>query len=796
VRSRPVPAPSGTDRIALWPAAVGLPSLRAGDRVHLVGIAGAGMSGLARVLAARGLVVSGSDRADAPVLAMLAAEGITVHAGHDAASLPAACALVVRSPAVPDANPELVAAHAAGVPVTKRAALLGALLDAAVGIAIAGTHGKTTTSGLVAFILDRAGLDPTFFVGGDLPDLGTNARAGGGPHVVIEADEYDRSFLSGHPTVAVVTSIEHDHPDIYPDLDAVVTAFAAFVSHVRPDGRVIARAGAPAIRRAVATAGAPVEWFALDGDAVAEGAPPRWRAVDIVATPEGTLFDTHRDGECLGTFSLRLPGRHNVANALAAIACADAAGVPMDVVRDALARYRGASRRFEVVARVGGVTVVDDYAHHPTEVRATLAAAAERFAAGRLIAVLQPHTFTRVAALADDFAAALAAADRVIVTPVYAARENPLPGTDAARIAAGVAGAVVARDLPDAARLAVADARPGDALLFMGAGDITDASRDAARRLARRTAEALVAAGAADGLGGTTTWDAALAPHTSLKIGGPTLLLVRVTALADLVGWRRLAARLDMPARVLGRGSNILVGDDGVCAVVLLNRCEAWHVEPGAGDATAVVVGESGITLAALGHQLARAGWAGVEAGVGIPGSLGAAVVTNAGAHGWAMSDSIAWAEVLEADGTVHRLVPDDLGLRYRGSVLKGDRDRIVLRVALALSADAPEAIQARIDDFAARRRRTQPGKPSAGSMFRNPPGDFAGRLIEAAGLKGTRCGDAEISTAHANFFVNHGHATARDVAHLIGVARATVQRRFGVRLELEVETMGEPHVD
>jgi UDP-N-acetylmuramate--alanine ligase len=786
----------------IWPAAPGLPALTPGQRVHLVGLGGAGMSGLARALAALGLRVSGSDRQDSPLLAALAAEGIEVRIGHAAAQLPADCALVVRTPAVPDENPELAAARAAGIPITKRAVLLGALMDARIGVAVAGTHGKTTTSGMMAAVLVAAGLDPSFFIGGEVLDLGTNARMGAGPQLVIEADEYDWSFLHGHPAIAIITNVEHDHPDIYPTAQSVVDAFAAFAGNVRPDGRIIACASSPLVHDAVRGAGASVEWYHVAGDPIPHdlSSPDstipmvHWTARDLAATPDGQLFDVRRGEECLGTWAIRLGGRHNVGNALAVIAAAEALGVDRQATRRALAGYRGTERRFQVLGHAAGVTVVDDYAHHPTEIAATLAAARQRFPGRPIHAIVQPHTYSRVALLADAFAASLLTADRVTVTPIYAARETPPPGVDAARIASGIPGADVATNLGAAADTAAARASEGDVLLFLGAGDITDASRSCLDLLRRRDAERLVRVAAERGLGGEVLGDEPVARHTSLKVGGPADVAVRVRIIGDLAGWWSLAQALGISVHVLGRGTNVLVADAGVQGLVLINRCEGWRMETGPGvdsGTSLVVIAESGVTLAALGQTLARDGLAGIEAGVGIPGSVGAGVVTNAGAHGWAMADSVIEAEVLEADGTARWWTPEDLAFRYRGSALKGDANRLVLRATLRVRRDDPAAILARIAAYTAHRRATQPATPSVGSIFKNPPGDHAGRLIEAVGLKGSTAGGAEISPLHANFFVNRGGARAADILQLVDRARRAVQTRFGITLEPEIERLG-----
>lgn len=822
------PAGGGPAAAPLWPPAPGLPALRPGDRVHLVGLGGAGMSGLARALLDLGLAVSGSDRQASAELEALAAEGVRTFVGHAAEQLDADCRLVVRSPAVPDDNPELAAARAAGIPIAKRAVLLGALVDGRIGLAVAGTHGKTTSSGLLASVLERAGLAPSFFVGGGLPDLGTNARLGAGAHLVYEADEYDRSFLHGHPALAIVTNVEHDHPDIYPTLDEVEAAFAAFAERVRPGGRLIVNAASPGALRVAERARASradlrVETYYVEGDpAPPAGTRPDWLASNLVQTPEGTQFEVRHADLSLGSFRLRLPGRHNVGNALAVIAAAaEGLGVDRAALGEALAAYRGAERRFSLLGRAAGVELVDDYAHHPTEIRATLEAARARFPGRFLVAVVQPHTYSRVALLAGDFAAALGQPDRVILTPVYAAREPFDPAGASERIAEALPGAVLAAGLDEAAALAALEAKPGAVLLFLGAGDIPRASRACLRLLRRRDAERLLEAGRSAGLGGEPRLDAALAEHCSLRVGGPADLLVRARSIEDLAGWWLLAQRLAIPVHVVGRGTNIVVADAGVQGLVLVNRCEAWSIEAAAeggadsgahgessvaasasgvpadteGAASARVVAEAGVTLAALGQALARAGWAGIEAGVGIPGSVGAGIVTNAGAHGWEMADSLIEAEVMDAAGHVRRWAPAELAFRYRGSALKGDAGHLVLRASLALRREAPAAILARIADYSARRRASQPASPSVGSIFKNPPGDHAGRLIEAAGLKGVRAGGAEVSTLHANFIINRGGATAADIFHLIERCRGTVRRRFGVVLEPEIEPWGGPDV-
>jgi UDP-N-acetylmuramate--alanine ligase len=383
-------------------------------RVHLVGIGGAGLSAIARILHERGDIVTGSDLVVSPYSTQLEQIGVSVTYGHQAENIGLAD-LVLASSAVPDSNTELEAARRAGIPVMRRPAFLGELTSGYQTIAIAGTHGKTTTTGLIAWLLDGAGLSPSFIVGGLLLDYGTNARAGRGPYFVIEADEYDRTFLGLQPRVAVVTSVEHDHPDIFPTLADVQRAFEAFSRQVE-DMLVVCLENPGAA--ALMPEGISRLTYGFDPEAI-------WRAEEIRPNPAGgSDFLVLFQGETLGLVRTRLPGVHNVLNSLAALAVVDYIGVEFKIARDLLVSFRGLSRRFEVVGEVGGVTVIDDYAHHPTEVQATLRAARQRYPDATLWAVFQPHTYSRARALLDDFAKAFTEADHVIVTEIFASRER------------------------------------------------------------------------------------------------------------------------------------------------------------------------------------------------------------------------------------------------------------------------------------------------------------------------------------------------------------------------------------
>jgi UDP-N-acetylmuramate--alanine ligase len=443
-------------------------NLASKSHVYLVGIGGIGLSAIARVLLAQGHRVSGSDMRTSAITAALAREGMTVHIGHNASLLPSDVDLVLVSSAVPADNPEVVAARQRGIPVVKRAEVLGAMMAGKVGIAVAGTHGKTTITALIAFTLMRAGCDPTFIVGGVLHDLDTNARAGKGPYFVIEADEYDHTFLGLRPQIAVVTNIEMDHPDCYPDPESMVEAFRSFLALVPPDGWVVGCGDDERVRGLLGELGdTPAITYGLGDEA-------DWQATDIMANQTGgSDFLVRHEGRDVGRFSIRLPGIHNVPNALAVLAVAHHLGLDQETVRGALADFQGTGRRFEHKGAARGVTVIDDYAHHPTQIRVTLAAARARFPQSTIWAMFQPHTYSRTKALLNEYAASFGDADHVIVTAIYAAREYDTLGVSAAGLVARMSHPD-ARLIPELGAITdylVAHVRPGDVVITLGAGD-------------------------------------------------------------------------------------------------------------------------------------------------------------------------------------------------------------------------------------------------------------------------------------------------------------------------------------
>ncbi len=444
--------------------------------VHLIGIGGSGLSAIAHLLKESGYTVSGSDRSLTPLAARLQAEGVTIYVGHHPRHIQGAD-WVVRSSAVPEDNPEVLAARQAGIPVYKRADLLSRLMEGKFGIAVAGTHGKTTTTAMIAFLLSELGRAPSFIVGGVMKNYNVNARAGRGRFFVIEADEYDRTFLGLRPRLEVITNVEHDHPDCYPTYGEMLAAFEAFVGLLPPDGVLIAcaeDAGAAALLNRARRAGRQVVAYGIQGEMTINA--PQWIQGRALQPNARGGFDFHlltNVGEVEAVaVGLQVPGEHNVRNALAALATTMMLGLPLEEAASALERFNGTARRFEVKGERKGVIVIDDYAHHPSEIRATLAAARARYPQHRLWAVWQPHTYSRTQALFHEFRHAFQDAQEVIVTEVYAAREVQ-QAFSAAEVVRGMPHPSVRfiASLEEATRYLLKHLRRNDVLLVLSAGD-------------------------------------------------------------------------------------------------------------------------------------------------------------------------------------------------------------------------------------------------------------------------------------------------------------------------------------
>jgi UDP-N-acetylmuramate--alanine ligase len=441
-------------------------------KIHFVGIGGIGMSGLAEVLHRHGFVVTGSDAQANDQTAHLTQLGVKVWIGHDASHVD--CDLLVYTPAVDPRNPELRAAEEKKIPSVKRAELLGDMIRGKKTIAISGTHGKTTTTAMIATILDAAQLDPAVFVGGVVQTMQTNARWGGGEWCVVEADEYDRSFHELYPHYAILNNIESDHLDCYSDVQDIYSAFIKFANQASMFGKVFANADDAGVQAILPRLRRRVRSFGI-------GEHADVHALHVRFEEGGAHFDAVIDGKRYDDFVIACHGEHNVANATAAIAVSWEMGLSIDTLRDGLATFRGTGRRFEILGTAKGVMFVDDYAHHPTEIRVTLAGAKKSYKSRRLIAVFQPHLYSRTRDYMNEFAAAFQDADRVLLTDIYPAREKPIPGVTGEKLYETMVGrGVPVRYIEDKTHLdtaLLAEMRDGDLVITLGAGDITQVGR-------------------------------------------------------------------------------------------------------------------------------------------------------------------------------------------------------------------------------------------------------------------------------------------------------------------------------
>ena len=761
------------------------------QRVHLIGIGGAGLSAIATVLLQRGHVVSGSDVCESSSTEKLQSLGALVHIGHKAANISGAD-VVIASSAIPATNPELLAATENNIQVLKRQDVLGNLMKNRVGCAVAGSHGKTTTTALVSVCLLDCGLNPTFVVGGMVNGLDTNARYGEGEPFVVEADEYDRMFLGLCPKVSIVTSVDYDHPDCYSTFSDMEDAYREFVMLTPPEGRLIVNQDDVVARKLGVQArisGIPVVTYALQNEA-------DWKGEDIRVNRDGgcSFSLVNSSNQYVTNVHTRLVGKHNVMNTLAAIAAAEYYGLSIENILSTLREFRGVKRRFEIKGKSAGITVVDDYAHHPSEIQATLSAARLHFPNQKLWVLFQPHTYSRTGALKSEIAASFVDADHVVITDIFASRETDDGTVTSESILELMNHADVhyIGDHQEAARYIAAQMTSGDVLITLSAGDGYKVGEYVLDMLCSKSSQDSTIEPLFAQLGEKVRRNEPMARYTSARIGGPADFFLQARSVDELSTAVQIGWGAGIPVFVFGSGSNLLVSDQGVRGLVVHNLARGVVFEEER-QSRLHVSAESGTMLAALARMCINRGAAGLEWAVAVPGTVGGAVVGNAGAHGSDISSSILLADILQREKGTNSWTLHDLELDYRSSKLKIiEDDLVMLRAEFVLDHADSETLRLRASRFSQHRRETQPPGASIGSMFKNPPGDYAGRLIEAAGLKGLRLGQAAISNVHANFFVNLGGASAMEVSDLIDKACDTVLKMFDVDLELEIQLIGE----
>jgi UDP-N-acetylmuramate--alanine ligase len=797
-------------------------------RVHFIGIAGSGMSGLALLADAQGIRISGSDTYRSQYLEAVLAHDIPVSFEQGAQNVADAdIDVVVVSTAIPADNPELIAAYENELEIWPRARMLAYLGRDKRTWAVAGTHGKTTTSSMLASTLDRLGADPSFLIGGVLKGYESSAQSGQGRDYVIEADESDESFTWLSPKLAIITNIERDHLDHYHSLEEIYAAFGRFIATLTEDDTLVYCADDRGLARLVQ--GSVARKVSYGQDQAADfSCRVGEQGAFVLRCPDG------QELECKLPVS---PGAHNMLNATAVVAACTSEGYVSADVTSALEQFAGVKRRFEVIGRVQGIDVVDDYGHHPTEIKATLAAA-QSAGYHHVHLLFQPHRFTRTQHLLPEFSEAFTEADSLFVLDIYSAGEQPLAGIDAETLINAVRRRHPEADItyaPDraAALLSLAKrAKPGDVILTMGAGDVTTLAPQLVAVLEQGqndrvkkhwTAPIFEAYCELEGsVQGRLNLDEPMSRHTSFRIGGPAALFIECANLTDLNRSLEVIQHFALPWTVVGRGSNLLVSDEGFEGAVLNlghefksfrfpdDSPEGTLAKADAGDGGArkgvqisgeqdnsLRTGELGLLSSGaavpLGNLVQKAfkkGFSGLEFAVGIPGTLGGAVFMNAGtAHEW-ISAIVANVTVLRPGVGLVRYRTDDLDWAYRKSNIP--LGEIILEAELLLKKGNTAHIRALMEGALRRRQKTQPlNMPNAGSIFRNPEGESAGQLIDSLGLKGFRVGDASVSSLHANFIVNEGSARARDVLTLIQEIKRRVKVNYGRELQTEIRFIG-----
>ena len=755
-----------------------LATMSANARVHLVGVGGCGMSGLAHLMIDLGFTVTGSDIRENAEIRQLQERGARIILGHAAGVLEESRPdLVVYSSAIRTDNPEMAAAARMNLPIIRRAVLLAAVVRRRQGVCVAGMHGKTTTTALLAHALEQLAEVPGYAVGAMVPQLGRHARLGPeGAWFAAETDESDGTLREFHPAQSIVLNIDEEHLDYYANFEAVCDEFVRFADQTKgvlfycaDDPRLSDLYGA---RRNTVSFG-----FNLEADYRAEILEPG-------------RFEVFNNDQSLGDYTLRLLGEKNVSNALAIVAFLHRNGFAPADISIALGSFLGANRRQQELFADERFKIFDDYGHHPQEIRATLRAMKEH-CGGRLLVAFQPHRYSRTQHLLAEFAECFDDADLLWVTEVYAASEAPIADVHGRRLASEISGAgqpaafvATLEELREKVRMAM---HPGDVIIFLGAGDITRVAHEVAGDLKMEGishATALKDALSADSV---IAEDEPLAGRTTLGVGGTADIYVEPANEQGLALVLRYATAHELPVFFLGRGSNLLIRDGGIRGLVISLKQDFFKKIEIQGNELHC---GAGVRLRHLANAARDEGVSGLEFMEGIPGCLGGALRMNAGAMGRATFDTVVRVRFMTRDGQIEERPGNEMNAVYRGCPVL--RENIALGAVLQGSPASKEEIRARMEEYRQQRTRTQPHYRSAGCMFKNPDGTPAGKLVDECGLKGLTVGGASVSELHGNFMINDGQANADEVLELIRRVQAAVRDQRGIELKTEVQIVGE----
>ncbi len=747
-------------------------------RVHLIGVAGSGMSGLARLLIQMGHRVSGSDRVTSGETERLRGLGLDFSSPHSSEAVKGVDA-VIYSSAIRQNNPALAAALETGITTFRRAECLAAILHTKDGVVVSGTHGKTTTSAMIAHILRQGDSQPCHYVGAEIPVLGSNAEWNeDGEYLVAEGDESDGTLALYHPKHSIVLNVEEEHLDHYTrGIEQIREVFNTLLNQT--SGSIVycrecaEATGLCSVRENAISYG----WEDAD-----------WTATDLSEQIGTVSFTVNHRGEKLGRVQLGIPGRHNVLNALGAVAMATRCGIDFSLMNRALASFAGAKRRFETKHLSKRYRIVDDYGHHPTEVAATLQTA-RSYDPKRVVVLFQPHRYSRTQKLADEFGKALQAADLVFVTDVYAASEDPIPGingqtiVDAVR-ANGETKAVFVPDLTTAHHAVGNVIEKGDLFLTLGAGNVHEAGNRIIRDL-----KVLEEIQSDTGVTAIKLYEP-MARHSTMRVGGPAQIWIEPSEFDQFAETVTFCKARGIPVRIVGRGSNLLIRDGGIRGAVIHPTGGAFTEVSVEGETITAGAGVRFKKVASVARENHIGGFEWME---GIPGNVGGALRMNAGAMGVETFDQVVSVTFLDEDGEIRTRDKSDIESFYRN--VPELRRNYALKATFVGTPSNLDSIQEKLDQSRHHRNTTQPKAASAGCTFKNPDVCGAGQLIDEMGLKETGVGKAEVSLEHGNFIVNRGKARAADVLALIEKIKARAREERGVELETEVQILGEDEV-
>jgi UDP-N-acetylmuramate--L-alanine ligase/UDP-N-acetylenolpyruvoylglucosamine reductase len=753
-------------------------------KINLIGVAGSGMSGLALLLMARGHEVSGSDRATTVETERLEKMGLKFSSPHTAEQVKD-CDMVIYSSAIKPGNLAYEAAYKEGVPLVRRAEALAAVMQGKKGVVVAGTHGKTTTSSLCAHVLRQIGVNPTHYVGAEIPILGANAHWDHeGEWFVAEGDESDGTLVNFHPECSIVLNIEAEHLDYYEDLDAIKNVFNQLLKQTA--GIKIYCGDDEVARSLVGAYSDSISYgFQSSFDYYAE-------LTEMKANC--SIFNLYEKQKCLGQVTLGIPGKHNVSNALAAIALARMLGGDFKAVAQALETFRGAKRRFEIKYQSENITLIDDYGHHPSEVEATLTTAAG-LNKEKLVCLFQPHRYSRTQLLKKEFGSCFNIVNQLYVTDIYAASEKPLPGVSGQTIVDAVKefGNDCKRTVKSTPSLLESRdsfgnaLQPGTLAITLGAGNVHEVAKGLIRDLPLMDKIWLWLKEEEDQ--GVARLYEPLQKHTTFLIGGTAQYWIEPTTVKGLVRIVNELRTEGVPLRLIGRGSNLLVKDGGIRgAVIHLSKGIFDQLSAQNNGQIEVYAGVRLKKIAGFARQLSLGGFEWME---GIPGNLGGGIRMNAGAMGVEMFDQVVNVTCLNVNGQVETKTKEQLQYGYRNA--PEFEHAFVISAVLQGQESTFEKIDSLLEQSKQKRKRSQPIGASAGCIFKNPESHLgAGQLIDEMGLKGLKTEHSQVSMEHGNFIVNRGNASAKEVLDLISQIKDKAMQDRGVELVLEVKVIGE----